>query len=346
MPESVIESGIESGILAVASRTDFPYPSLRSARTPKWQREHQDMRANLQEVETEHSNASEVDIVASEVEVEESSDLFSTITDPEVMLELGIGYGFPAVKALLIVLAAWIVSVWVRRLTRQAMERARIEPTIASFTSNLARWAVLAFGLIAVLGIFGVQTASFAVVIGSLGLALGLAMQGTLGHAASGFMLLLFRPFKVGDVVNAAGIIGKVVEIELFATIFDTPDNRRMIVPNGVIYGATIENISHHATRRVDVAVGVSYDADIAQTRSVLLEAAKSIEEGLQDPAPAIVLGELADSSVNWTVRVWVDAGDFWPVKDKLTERVKNALDGAGISIPFPQMDVHLKKVD
>jgi small conductance mechanosensitive channel len=263
--------------------------------------------------------------------------------DPAAMIETATVWGLPVLKALLIIIVAWIVAAWVRRLTRSGMERARIEPTITTFTANLVRWGVLAVGAVLVLGAFGIETAAIAVVFGGLALAIGLALQGTLGNAAAGFMLLIFRPFRVGDVINAAGVMGKVVEIELFSTMIDTPDNRRMIVPNGVIFGGTIENINHHGTRRVDVNVGVAYDADIAQTRNVLLEAAKGIEEGLEDPAPAIVLTEIADSSVNWAVRVWVNAGDFWPVKDKLTERVKVALDQAGISIPFPQMDVHLQ---
>jgi len=266
--------------------------------------------------------------------------------DPELAVVVATGYAIPAVKALLVILAAWLLAAWVKSVTRRTMERARVETTIATFMANLARWGVLAVGAVFVLGIFGIETATIAVVFGGLALAVGLALQGTLGNAASGFMLLIFRPFKVGDVVNAAGVMGKVVEVELFATIIDTPDNRRLIVPNGSIFGATIENITHHPTRRVDVAVGVAYDADIARTRQVLTEAAMSIEERLEEPAPAIVLGELADSSVNWTVRVWVNAGDFWPVRDKLTERIKNALDSANISIPFPQMDVHVRNVE
>ena len=276
-------------------------------------------------------------------EEEETIGILDYVTDPEVAITLATDYLVPGIKALLIIFAAWIIAAWVRRVTRTGMERARIEPTINRFVSNVVRWAVLAVGLILVLSVFGVETATFAVVIGAMGLAIGLALQGTLGNAAAGLMLLIFRPFKVGDAVNAAGVSGKIVEIELFSTIIDTFDNRRLFVPNGSIFGATIENVNHHPTRRVDVQVGVSYDADIAQTRQVLKDAAHGIEEKIEEPAPAIVLNELADSSVNWTVRVWANTSDFWPVRDKLTERVKNALDEAGISIPFPQMDVHIK---
>lgn len=266
-----------------------------------------------------------------------------TNLDAETLTGLALDYGIPALKVVVIFFLAWIIAAWVRRLTSRGLERARMEPTVARFTGNLARWAILALALVAILGIFGIPTATFAAVIGAFGLALGLALQGTLGNGAAGFLLLVFRPFKVGDVVNAAGVSGKVVEIELFTTMIDTFDNRRFIVPNGSIFGQTIENISHHPTRRVDVAVGVEYDADLQKTRDALTEAVMGLEQKLDDPAPAVVLSELADSSVNWVVRVWVNADDFWPVKEQLTARIKNALDAAHIGIPFPQMDVHLK---
>jgi len=155
-------------------------------------------------------------------------------------------------------------------------------------------------------------------------------------------MLLIFRPFKVGDVVRVADVFGTVDEIELFTTAVDTFDKRRIIVPNNQIVGAIIENVSYHKQRRVDVSVGVEYAADIDQTRAVLEKAAASVEQGLKDPAPQVVLGDLGDSSVGWTVRVWVNAGDFWPAKEAATRAVKTHLDEAGIGIPFPQMDVHL----
>ena len=199
-------------------------------------------------------------------------------------------------------------------------------------------------GIITCLGLFGIQTASFAAILAAAGFAVGMALQGTLGNFASGVMLLIFRPFKVGDVVSAAGQTGKVVEIDIFSTVFDTPDNRRIIIPNGSVFGGTIENISHHATRRVDVAVGTDYGADLSKTREVLNKAIAQTNKVLKDPASAVVLSDLGDSCINWSVRVWVDANDYWPVKDQLTESVKTALDQADIGIPFPQMDVHLDK--
>jgi len=245
------------------------------------------------------------------------------------------------VIALLVV--AWIVSGWLGRSVRRAIG-ARIDQTIANFFGSLTKYAVLIMALLSVLQIFGVGTTSFAAVIGAAGLAIGLALQGTLGNFSSGIMLLAFRPFKVGDVVSSGGVTGKVAEVGLFSTEIDTFDNRRFTVPNGSIYGSTIENISYHPTRRVDVTVGTDYPASIADTRQVLLAAVSDVDNVLADPAPAAVLTGLGDSSIDWVVRVWVNSEDFWGVKEALTQRVKEKLDEAGIGIPYPQMDVHLDK--
>jgi small conductance mechanosensitive channel len=196
------------------------------------------------------------------------------------------------------------------------------------------------------LGVFGVPVASFAAILAAVGFAVGLALQGTLSNFASGVMLLLFRPFKAGDVVNAAGITAKVVAIDLFTTQFDTFDNRRIIVPNGSIFGSTIENVSFHPIRRADLAIGVSYDADLRQTREVLQRVADSVEGRLPDDeapaAPQVYLTGLGASSVDYAVRVWTTSADLWTVKERLAVDAKNALDAAGIGIPYPQMDVHL----
>jgi small conductance mechanosensitive channel len=193
-----------------------------------------------------------------------------------------------------------------------------------------------------VLGIFGVETTSFAAVLAGAGLAIGMAFSGTLGSFAAGVMLLAFRPFKVGDVVTVAGVTGKVDQVGIFSTTLDTPDNRRFIIPNASITGSTIENISHHPVRRADVSVGTDYSADVDQTRAVLERVANELPGRLQDKDPQVVLVELGASSVDWQVRIWVDAADFWAVKEAATRAVKVALDEAGIGIPFPQMDVHL----
>ncbi len=264
--------------------------------------------------------------------------------DPDTIIELIEKYGLRVIGVFVLLFAAWILAGWVRRATEKACLRARIEVTLAKFFGNLARWGVLMLALIAILGMFGVETTSFAAVIAAMGFAIGMALQGTLGNAAAGVMLLIFRPFKVGDVVNISGEVGKVYEIELFTTRIDTADNRRIILPNGSVFGQKIENITFHDRRRVDVAVGVEYSADIDQTRDVLFEAARSLPGILTDPEPAVILQELANSSVNWSVRVWAPTSDYWPMRDALTRAVKMQLDQAEIGIPFPQMDVHLDK--
>lgn len=264
---------------------------------------------------------------------------------PELQ-EMVFGYATNAIGAIVLLIAVWIVGGISRRVVRRGLVRVKFDETLTKFLGNLARWAVIVMGALAALSIFGIQTTSFAAVLAGAGLAIGMAFSGTLGNFASGILLLTFRPFRVGQVVNVAGVVGKVEEIGIFTTTLDTADNRRFIVPNGAIFGTTIENISHHGERRVDVAVGTDYSADLDRTREVLDAAARSIPARLQDKAPAIVLSELGGSSVEWAVRIWVKAEDFWPVKDALTREVKIRLDEAGIGIPFPQMDVHLDRTD
>lgn len=244
--------------------------------------------------------------------------------------------------ALVLIIAVFILASWASKLTGKAVRKAKVEETLARFLSNIARYIVLIAGGVAILGTLGVETTSFAAVLAAVGFAIGMAMSGMLGNIASGIMLLLFRPFKVGDVVDAAGTRGKIFEIGLFTTSFDTFDNRRIIVPNNEIFGGNIENVSYHATRRVEVPVGTEYRADIDKTREVLMAAAKATGNILDEPAPVVYLSQLGTSSIDWSVRVWVNAGDFWAVKDKLTRDVKYALDEAKIGIPFPQMDVHI----
>ncbi len=278
--------------------------------------------------------------------VQSSAADLQNYLNPDTLAELARDYLMPVVWALVILIVAYIVAGIANRTIRNTMSRAKIDVTLARFFGKLARYVVLIFGVIFALSKFGVDVTAFAAILAAAGFAVGMALSGTLSNFASGVMLLIFRPFKVGDVINAAGVTGKVFEIELFTTALDTPDNRRIIVPNGAVSGATIENISYHNTRRVDVAVGVDYSADIDKTREVLDAAAKSIEGILSDPAHAIVLGDLGDSAVNWTVRVWCNAADYWGIKESATRAVKMHLDNAGIGIPFPQMDVHVDKTD
>ncbi|MCC5824332.1 MAG: mechanosensitive ion channel family protein [Phycisphaerales bacterium] len=250
--------------------------------------------------------------------------------------------GQPVLLAVVLIVAVVLAGSWLRRATERSLVRARVEQTLARFLANVVKVLVLVAGGITILGTLGLETTSFAAALAAAGFAIGMALSGTLGNVAAGVMLLLFRPFKVGDAVTVNGITAKVFQINLFNSEFDTFDNRRVIMPNSAVFGNTIENISHHATRRVDVGVGTTYASDIDKAREVLMEAARSTENILTDPAPAVVLTGMGDSSIDWSVRVWVNAADFWPVKDRLTRNVKVALDKAEIGIPFPQMDVHI----
>lgn len=245
------------------------------------------------------------------------------------------------VGVLVLVVVAWIVAKWLGRNVSRSVGN-RLDPTIANFFGSLARYGVLIMAVLGSLQIFGVGTTSFAAVIGAAGLAIGLAMQGTLGNFSSGVMLLAFRPFSVGDTVSTGGVTGKVIAIGLFSTEIDTFDNRRFIVPNGTIYDSTIENITFHDKRRVDVSVGTDYPASISEAREVMVKAAASIANIHSDPAPVAILTGLGASSIDWSVRVWSNTGDYWAVKEELTQKVKEGLDAAGIGIPFPQMDVHI----
>lgn len=248
----------------------------------------------------------------------------------------------PIATAIVLLIVTLVAAKVAASVTRKAATKARVEVTLARFFGTVARWGVILLGGIAILGNLGIETASFAAVIAAMGFAIGLALSGLLGNVSAGIMLLIFRPFKVGDYVNAAGVAGTIDEVGLFTTAFDTPDKRRIIVPNGKIFGDTIENVTHHPIRRIQVDVGTAYDADIDRTRQVLEDAVKGVEGILEEPAPAIYLDVMGDSSIAWAVRVWSKTEDFWAVRERTTRAVKYALDNANISIPFPQMDVHI----
>lgn len=251
-------------------------------------------------------------------------------------------YGPKVLIALALLIVGWILAGWVGAITRRALQKARVDETLTKFLGRSARWSVLVLVFVASLSLFGVETTSLAAVIGSAGIAIGLAFQGTLSNFAAGAMLLMFRPFDVSDVIRAAGELGKVDCIDLFTTTIDTFDNRRIIVPNSQLFGSTIVNVTHHPHRRTEVTVGVDYSADIDQTRDVLQAAAERVADALADPAPDVVLQDLGDSAVIWSVRAWAVNDNFGSVRQAMIREVKNALDAAGIGIPYPQMDVHL----
>lgn len=262
--------------------------------------------------------------------------------DPDLVVHLLEQYALPTAKALVLVVLGYLASAWARRVVLRALGRVRLDLTLARFLANLARWLILALVGVAVLGMFGVQTASFAALLAAAGLAMGLAFQGSLSNMAAGVMLLVFRPFRVGDVISAAGVVGTVDEIQLFTTTLDTADNRRLFIPNSAIVSSTIENISFHPTRRVEVLVGTDYAADLDRTREVLLAAARAVSGRDASRDPVVYLDELGTSSIQWKVRIWCPTREFWAVREALTRGIKLALDEAGINIPFPQRTVHV----
>ena len=275
---------------------------------------------------------------------ETSKDAFSGDTD--AIWDLVQTYGMPVVWAIVILVAAYIISKIAGNGVRRSLAKAKVDETLSRFFGKFASYIILILGVIFALSKFGIDVTSFAAILAAAGFAVGMALSGTLGNFAAGVMLLIFRPFKVGDYIVAGGTEGTVEEIELFTTTLNTLDNRHIILPNGLIHGAVIENVTFNKTRRVDVNVGVAYGASMKETRKVLLEGIANIPSALTDPGPDAYLVELADSSVNWQVRVWCDPVDYWGVRQSLTEAAKDALDAAGISIPFPQMDVHMDKAE
>jgi small conductance mechanosensitive channel len=252
-------------------------------------------------------------------------------------------YGLDVVAAIAILIVGWIAAGWAQRAVDRALERTgKVDVTLRMFLSSFARYTVIIVTILAVLSRFGIQTASLITVLGAAGLAIGLALQGTLSNVAAGVMLLLFRPFKVGDYVEAAGLAGTVKSISLFVTELATPDNVQVLAPNSQVWGASVKNYSHHATRRVDIAVGIGYDDNIDQAMTAILDTVKADERAHADPEPFIGVTDLGDNSVNLTIRVWCDAANYWPLKFDLTKKVKEQLDAAGITIPYPQRTVHM----
>jgi small conductance mechanosensitive channel len=251
-------------------------------------------------------------------------------------------YAMNIIGALII----FIVGKWLARkiadLLAKLMVKSDVDATLVNFLKNLAYYTMVVLVVVAAVGRLGVNTTSFLTIIGAAGLAIGLALKDSLSNFAAGVMLVLFKPFTIGDVVSTAGITAKVEKITIFNTIFCTPDNQSVIVPNNKIISDIITNINAKDTRRIDLVVGISYTDDMVQTKNILEGLAKADSRILTDPETTIAVAELADSSVNLVFRPWVKTADYWAVRFDLTEGIKNALDEAGISIPFPQQDVHL----
>jgi len=257
-------------------------------------------------------------------------------------VEMAMSYGPQLILAIVVLIVGlWIVN-RVVRLMGAGMERSNTEPTLAKFLCNLTSFGLKALLLISVASMVGIETTSFIAVLGAAGLAVGLALQGSLANFAGGVLVLMFRPYKVGDFVEAQGVSGTINEIGIFNTVMKTPDNKVIIVPNGAISNGIITNYSMEATRRVDFVFGIGYGDDIGKAKATIERLIQEDSRPLADPAPQIVVSSLGDSSVNITTRVWVNAPDYWGFFFYLTEKVKLTFDEEGISIPFPQRDVHI----
>ncbi len=251
-------------------------------------------------------------------------------------------YGTRVLGAIAILVLGRIAVSIVAGIIHRLMKRGNVDLTLTKFVLSLTKITLMAFLFIAAIGTLGVQTASFVAIIGAAGLAIGFALQGSLANFAAGVLLIIFRPFKCGDYVEAGGTAGVVEEIRIFNTALKTPDNKRVIVPNSSVTGSNITNYSAMEQRRVDMVFGIGYDDDIKLAKDTLVQILNDEPRVLKDPAPTVAVLELGDSSVNFAVRPWVKTADYWGVFFDITERVKLTFDEKGISIPFPQRDVHV----
>ncbi len=270
-------------------------------------------------------------------------DLGFTWDEVMVMLKTtGLDFAINLATAIAIFFVGRIIVRLLTRGMRKVMEQQDVDKTLVSFASNLVGMVLLIFVIIAAVSALGIQTTSFIAVLGAAGLAIGLALQGSLSNFASGVLIVLFRPYKVGDWIEAAGVSGSVEEVQILTTVLKTGDNKQVIVPNSQVMDSIITNYSANDKRRVDMIVGVSYEDDLDKVRETLEELVAADDRILDDPPCTIAVSELADSSVNFVVRPWAATADYSGVKFDLTEAIKKRFDNDGISFPFPQQDVHL----
>lgn len=255
----------------------------------------------------------------------------------ELAIELLVTYGISVLAAIATMLLGFWAAGLAQRMTLKGLGKTkRIDETITLFVASIVKYLVIIVTVLAVLDKFGVETTSLIALLGAAGLAVGLALQGTLSNVAAGVMLLFFRPFKVGQFIDAGGVAGTVKSISLFTTHMNTSDNVYIIVPNSKIWGSAIKNFSHNATRRLELNIGIGYGDDIEKAISVVEGLIEADGRGLDDPAPAVVVGNLGDSSVDLKIRVWCNSGDLWALKCDLTRAIKEAFDAEGIEIPYP----------
>jgi len=261
------------------------------------------------------------------------------------LIEAGPDVAANIVLAILtLVIGRWVAGA-LRAVMRKVLQKRSVDATLSGFLGSIVYMAMMTMVVISALGVAGIPTTSFVAVLGAAGLAVGFALQGSLGNFASGVLIIFFRPFKAGDFVEVAGTSGVVLEVQIFATTLKTGDNKRIVVPNGSITSGNIVNYSANPTRRIDMVFGIGYDDDIKAAKELFERVLGEEERILADPAPKIAVSELADSSVNFVIRPWVKREDYWDVRFDLTERLKLECDRAGISIPYPQRDVHLHQL-
>ncbi len=261
-------------------------------------------------------------------------------------VELGIEY---APKVILSIITLWI-GLWIIgrivKLVSKSMDKAKVDATLRRFLANLISWGLKVLLFISVISMLGVATTSFVAILGAMGLAVGLSLQGSLGNLAGGVLVILFKPYRVGDLIQAQDEMGQVVDIQIFTTVLLNSQNEKIIIPNGAISNGNIKNYTAEGKVRIDLTVGISYDSDIKQARKVLLDTMSKNSMVLKDPEPTVAVAELADSAVNLSVRPWCEPDDYFSVMVDVLEECKLALDANDITIPFPQMDVYMKKVD
>ncbi|WP_321370588.1 mechanosensitive ion channel domain-containing protein [uncultured Draconibacterium sp.] len=263
----------------------------------------------------------------------------------EKIYDLVMSYGPKLVGAIItLIIGLWVISI-IRSALRKRFEKQDVDPSLRGFLNSLIGIGLKAMLWIAVIGMMGVQMTSFIAILGAAGLAVGMALSGTLQNFAGGVMILIFKPFKVGNFISAQGHSGIVNEIQIFNTILKTPDNKTIIIPNGGLSTGSMTNFSTEPKRRVDLTFGIAYGDDVDKAKEVLMKLIKADERIINDPAePFIAVSELADSSVNLVVRVWAEAANYWGIYFDLTEKVYKTFDKEGLNIPFPQMDVHVQK--
>lgn len=275
-------------------------------------------------------------------DINQSSDQIQELLQTAYTLSLSYGPKL-ALAIVTLIIGLWVINRFIRTLNNNLTSK--VDATLGQFVCSILSVILKVVLLISVASMVGIETTSFVAVLGAAGLAVGLALQGSLANFAGGVVILLFKPFKVGDLIEAQGYIGSVSEIQIFNTILKTGDNRVVIIPNGSLSSSSMVNINKETTRRVDLSFGIGYGDDIDQAKSLLQSLASHDARVLKDPAPVFVVAELADSSVNFTVRLWVNTSDYWGVFFDMQEGVKKAFDAHGISIPYPQQDVYMHQV-